>query len=427
MDFPTTCSHNSVMGRRKTYDGVIERVTEPAFSKKYNWWSFSVKHDGKWNSVTSRDKKSAQNQYKIYVRRSKANECGINLVSTPLTEQQLQIAQLAFNRLDTVGHLKIDDDKTAKVLIESVDFFIKNYTDYAAPTVNECVGLFLEKQQSRNLSEATLNDYKYLLNELMEQFGEERVSYLNAKRCKKFIEKREGDSQRRARFIYLKAFMEFCAGKKNIYCEDTPWLKRNPINWEMPKFEAKEIAVYTFDEIVELLKEARERGVLGHFIFRLFSMMRTKEMSRFTELGGSQVADNKFINLNEKRITINNLVYKKRGRAELRGRHYNDIPGVFVKWIKYLRDNEIPLECSLRHEKMTRGVVKRLNKVKNVIRHTAITYNTLKFRDALKTAYAAGNSVNVIQNHYLNMNVDEDDVRKLYELTPIRAKELGIL
>ena len=152
------------------------------------------------------------------------------------------MAQLAFNRLDTVGHLKIDDDKTAKVLIESVDFFIKNYTDYAAPTVNECVGLFLEKQQSRNLSEATLNDYKYLLNELMEEFGEERVSYLNAKRCKKFIEKRDGDSQRRARFIYLKAFMEFCAGKKNIYCDDTPWLKRNPINWEMPKFEAKEIA-----------------------------------------------------------------------------------------------------------------------------------------------------------------------------------------
>jgi hypothetical protein len=32
--FPTTCSHNSVMGRRKTCDGVIERVTEPAFSKK---------------------------------------------------------------------------------------------------------------------------------------------------------------------------------------------------------------------------------------------------------------------------------------------------------------------------------------------------------------------------------------------------------
>ena len=99
-------------------------------------------HDGKWNSVTSRDKQSAQTQYQIYVRRSKANDCGINLVSTPLTEQQLQMAQLAFNRLDTVGHLKIDDDKTAKVLIESVDFFIKNYTDYAAPTVNECVGVW---------------------------------------------------------------------------------------------------------------------------------------------------------------------------------------------------------------------------------------------------------------------------------------------
>jgi len=59
-------------------------------------------------------------------------------------------------------------------------------------------------------------------NNRVDQLGEERVSDLNAKRCKKFVEKREGDSQRRARFTYLKAFIEFCAGKKNIYCDDTP-------------------------------------------------------------------------------------------------------------------------------------------------------------------------------------------------------------
>ena len=112
------------MGRKKTFDGVIERVTKPSFNEKYNWWTFSVKHDGKWNSITSRNRETAQQGYEVYLRRSKANECGVNLVSTPLTERQLQIAQLAFNRLHSVGHIKIDDDTTANVLVESVDFFI---------------------------------------------------------------------------------------------------------------------------------------------------------------------------------------------------------------------------------------------------------------------------------------------------------------
>ena len=109
------------MARRKTYDGVIERVTEPSFNEKYNWWTFSVKHDGKWSSVTSRSRENAEKEYQIYLRRSKANDCGVNLVSTSLSDRQLQIAQLAFNRLDTVGHLKIDDDSTANVLVEGID------------------------------------------------------------------------------------------------------------------------------------------------------------------------------------------------------------------------------------------------------------------------------------------------------------------
>tara|TARA_Y100000588_G_C13399599_1_gene562709 strand:+ start:181 stop:348 length:168 start_codon:yes stop_codon:yes gene_type:complete len=55
------------MARRKTYDGVIERVTEPSFNEKYNWWTFSVKHDGKWNSVTSRSRENAEKEYQIYL------------------------------------------------------------------------------------------------------------------------------------------------------------------------------------------------------------------------------------------------------------------------------------------------------------------------------------------------------------------------
>ena len=77
-------------------------------------------------------------------------------------------------------------------------------------------------------------------------------------------------------------------------------------------------------------------------------------MKRFAEIGGDDVKTNKFINLKEKRITINNQVYKKRGRAELRGRHYNNIPDVFAEWIEYLGENGIKINCSRRQDHYTR-------------------------------------------------------------------------
>jgi hypothetical protein len=45
----------------------------------------------------------------------------------------------------------------------------------------------------------------------------------------------------------------------------------------------------------------------------------------------------------------------------------------------------------------------------------------------LRTSYIAGNSVNIISNHYLNMNISKADAEAFYELTPTKAKELGIL
>ena len=45
----------------------------------------------------------------------------------------------------------------------------------------------------------------------------------------------------------------------------------------------------------------------------------------------------------------------------------------------------------------------------------------------MRTAYVAGNSVEMIQRHYLNMNVPKDDIKRFFELTPTKAKEIGII
>jgi len=63
----------------------------------------------------------------------------------------------------------------------------------------------------------------------------------------------------------------------------------------------------------------------------------------------------------------------------------------------------------------------------NILRHTAITFHALRFSDPLRTSYVAGNSVGIVTNHYLNMTIPKGDAEAFYDLTPIKAKELGIL
>ena len=86
--------------------------------------------------------------------------------------------------------------------------------------------------------------------------------------------------------------------------------------------------MYRFDQIVALLKEASKNGVLPYFIFRLFSLMRTEEMKRFTEIHPS-VKDHPLISLEAKRISITNQIFKKRSDTNHRGRFYNEIQPAF--------------------------------------------------------------------------------------------------
>jgi len=99
----------------------------------------------------------------------------------------------------------------------------------------------------------------------------------------------------------------------------------------------------------------------------------------------------------------------------------------FLLWLEYFRDHNLSLIYGEDNYRTIRTAVHPESKDRNQLRHTAITYHCLAFRNPLQTAYVAGNSVGIIQNHYLNMNIPEADALKLYELTPQRARELGIL
>ena len=271
-----------------------------------------------------------------------------------------------------------------------------------------------------------MRDYRRIVKLLDAEFPTQRLSEITSADLTRFIEKAGHVVGKRSRYIYLKAFIQFCAGKHNSHCNGSAWISPLILQWQSPKTEAKEVAVYRFDQIIELLKAAKSENVLPHFVFRLFSMMRTEEMKRFTEIHPT-ITGHPLISIASKRISITNQIFKKRSDNNHRGRFFNEVHPTFLAWLEHFNFTGESLHCTDETAQKIKVSLGIPVETRNLLRHTAITYHCIAFKNPLQTAYVAGNSVGIIQNHYLNMNVPESDALKLYELTPEKAKQLGIL
>jgi integrase len=410
------------MGKQlRIFEGRIDAVSQPRFAADRNVWVLMVKENGKWIAVVSRNEEKIKAHYDLIEAKRIAQTINTSVQATSLSASKVRTAEYAFSLLEKHS---VED----QALVRAAELFAKQLPVLGSPLLSDCSSKFLLKQKKRNLSSATYNDYTYLLKELCEDFDGKRIAEITPMMWTAFIEKRKHPVTQRARFIYLKSFLNFCAGKNNPEATEQKWIDRVPLYWEMPKTEVQEIVSYSFDEVVDLLKRAKTNGTLGFFVMRLFSMMRTHEYRRFIELGGETVGTNRFIDVESGRITINNFVYRKRGQSENRGRYYNELPSAFKEWLEYFKAEDIIL--SIKPKTVTKMLKKSKNpkdRSHNVLRHTAITFHALRFSDPLRTSYIAGNSVGIVTNHYLNMNIPKTDAESFYDLTPIKAKELGIL
>ena len=92
------------------FEGIIQKVNKPKFINKHTVWSISLKENGKWTSVWRKDQSKADALYRLLVKRMKSNGLGIDLKPTTLSQKQLEISQLCFNRLEANEFLKMDDD-----------------------------------------------------------------------------------------------------------------------------------------------------------------------------------------------------------------------------------------------------------------------------------------------------------------------------
>ena len=405
----------------KQITGTITKINAPYFAEKRNVWVMMVKTNENWVAINSRDEVKIKQYHQLLEQQKTALNLNLKVQATTLEGNWLKAAEYSAGM---IRQAKIEDPHE---MMNAVASHIKVINDTRnVPTVEVACDLFIAKQFKRQLSHYTEKDYRRLVRELKDRFGKRLVSELTSTELTAFIEELEHPVSQRARYIYLKAFMSFCGGKLNPHCEGVAWVKPGLLQWEAPKTDMHEIQVYSYEQIIQLLKRASEKKVLPYFIFRLYGMCRFDEMFRLIEIQ-AKIKNHPLISLEHERITFNAEVYKKRSRGEHRGRFYNKVHPTFIAWLKKFSDEDASLNISEWMERAIRRTIKQDGDDRNLLRHTAITYHCIAFRNPLQTAYIAGNSVSIIQNHYLNMNIPEEDALKLYQLTPDVAKSLGIV
>lgn len=401
----------------KEITGNITKLNDPYFAEQRGLWVMMVKENDRWIAINSRDEGKIRDYHALLATRRTASTLNISVQATTLSQERVKMAEYAYGILG---------EAQPKEIVDAAQLLCQQKLKEQTPLVTEATALFLAKQEKRQLSEFTMRDYRRIVKQLNEEFPTQRLSELTSADLTRFIEQSNHLVGKRSRYIYVKAFIQFCSGKHNSHCNGTAWVSPLILQWQQPKSEAKDIAVYRYEQVIELLKAAKSRGVLPYFIFRLFSMMRTEEMKRFTRIHPT-VKDHPLISIAAKRISITNQIFKKRSDNNHRGRFLNDIHPTFLAWLEHFAITGESIECTDEMAQMIKVSIGVPVETRNLLRHTAITYHCLAFKNPMQTAYIAGNSVGIVQNHYLNMNVPEGDALNLYDLTPQRAKDLGIL
>lgn len=283
----------------KEITGSITKLNEPYFAEQRGLWVMMVKENDRWIAINSRDEKKIRDYHGLLETRRTAKTLNITVQPTTLSQEKVKMAEYAFGILG---------ETPAKDIVDAAQLLCQQKVKQQTPMVAEAADLFYEKQSKRQLSEATLRDYRRLVKYLKNEFANKRVGELTSQDITRYIEQPKHPASQRARFIYLQTFVNFCSGKRNAHCSDAPWITSKILQWEPAKTDFHEISAYSYEEIIAVLKAAKSFDVLPYFIFRLFSLMRTDEFHRFTEIH-TQVKEHPLVSIESQRITINAQIF----------------------------------------------------------------------------------------------------------------------
>jgi hypothetical protein len=350
---------------------------------------------------------------------------GQNFLLSNLSQARARAAELAFQELETHGF--VSGDTGIHRLSLAVRFYIEKarQMERGIPLPEAYEKFVAQKKPA--VKPKTWKDYKRFVAPFVEKFKDRKVTEVTPMECKDWIDSFETPVVCHNCYGFLESFFKFCAGKHNPHVkqEEAPWLSRSPLNFPKPGYTKGDIKSYTYAEVVTLLKAAKDLGLVPYVIFRLFSMLRREEMERVLEIGKT-VGDIPFINLSASVIDLPPTVMSQKGKRKNSSRRIR-IHSTFNAWLALFQKEGSTLTYHQKDERKARRAVKAKAGDDNLIRHTGITMHLKNGDSIMDTSTQAGTSPKMIQDHYYSLNIESSDAKKFFQLTPQKARGLGIL
>jgi integrase len=294
-----------------------------------------------------------------------------------------------------------------ETIAKAVEFYVAHCLRFRnAPTVAEIIKEFLAERSKLNQRESNLAEVRQRLNKFARTFGDRKLAEITIEELTEWL--RDPTWSARSQIHYRRRVsMLFDYAIKRRFCEvNTAALLDNP------EIEDKDVECFPVEECARILEHAEEADCLPLTVLSLFCGLRRSEVCGL---------DWSNVNLAERTITIGSKTAKKRSRRVV------TINDTAAAWL--------PLCAQPRGAVVTVGkqaIDERINKLatlaklgqwkKNGLRHCFITYHVAAHKDPVRTAYEAGNSVEVIKRHY-DALASEATAKRFWALRPAADAE----
>lgn len=428
----------------------INKIGPRRFIESRGFWSLSVKVNGKWQTRWKKDEADIIKLERELHEHLEANKRAIVLKPTVLSQEEISSCEMAVKLLKN----KLTERFTPDTIFNAAKRYIESSSYVVTPTLIESIRFFEERCHNLQIADTTMKTYTWMFERMLQRIPPDTfLSNIKKEEIVAFIQTYPVAS-RRALLQRMKAFVNFCKGEKNphIQYDDDKWINWNTKDWYIKPKSSKQVRVLSYEEILNVIRSTFYRtwikndhrsetlyesnlltcktavDHISYYMWRLFTMCRWSEHIRFFE-NNPTVFNHPCIHKDFSQILFDSEVWRKRATTKTHGRKLKNIHPTFRLWLEWMSKAKAVVlnkKTSQTEQEVCQLPTLGVRDRHNILRHTAITYHVHYFSDAVKTAYFAGNSIKMIEDHYLDYDANKDDIKRFYDLTPEKCFEEGV-
>ncbi len=354
--------------------------------------------DGKWQRKQFKSLDKAE-RFAALKRVEVENE-GRNqrLMLCPLTDEQLDEAVKAFDRLGSTYKLT-----------EALDYFLRNHRPPEFTIrLREAINLYLDDRERDGIRDRSILAIKSVIEQFLRATDNPWTHEVTANNIESFLRglrAKDGTSKatRKTWNNYrnaLHSLFDWCS--QSDVASNRPFLFQNPVI-SVRKFSARQVreeqeikpATTSPEDVLHLFRVlTRWKGgaMVRYYALLYFAGLRPGEIER---MAGDE---EKLINLKTRTITIPAKVSKTRHERQVA------ISGNLAAWLAATPPPAIPVNF----DRMAKTIRRHFKLDHDEARHSFISYHVALFRSVGDAALQAGNSEGIVRRHYLNLHPREE-------------------